>query len=83
MKTNFPSGFAKVLPQATLLLALGMLGSGIARAQEVSPVTLRNVPPDLIQAEGAQGTEPAQAQSAAAPSDVDLRASRDRASFDS
>ena len=72
MKTNFPSGFAKVLPQATLLLALGMLGSGIARAQEVSPVTLRNVPPDLIQAEGAQGTEPAQAQSAAAPSDVDL-----------
>ena len=72
MKTQLPPGFTNVLSQTGLVVSLCMAGASLALAQEVSPVTLRNVPPDLIQAEGAQGTEPMPVQGAAAPSEVDL-----------
>ena len=65
MKPALQPRFTRGLSQAGLVLALGLACASPARAQEVSPVTLRNVPPDLIQADGAQGSETVPAQGAA------------------
>ena len=72
MKPTLQPRFTRGLSQAGLVLALGLACASPARAQEVSPVTLRNVPPDLIQADGAQGSETVPAKGAADPSNVDL-----------
>lgn len=72
MKPTLQPRFTRGLSQAGLVLALGLACASPARAQEVSPVTLRNVPPDLIQADGAQGSETVPAHGAADPSNVDL-----------
>lgn len=72
MKLKFPPGFANFLSHTGLGVSLCIAGASLALAQEVSPVTLRNVPPDLIQAEGAQVTEPVQAQGTITSSEVDL-----------